>query len=346
VPRFLTWRLPFAIETSIATGISILLAAILAMQSNLFDMPWCLLSAFACAQRDERSNLRESFIIAIQLSFALCLATVIVLLLSSKMAIFAAVSVALLVMGQGLLFYPKSKLVFIFAVFTLGLFCANVPELKWQLLSIFAGAFLTVSINALLFSQPFSTQLQLSLPPLITEAHAYLLAIADAIFLGQGVFTSLKNAEKKMQQMMANVYPNWVFALGFNPNLRGGIRYFMLLFDRLVSGFDTLNTLSLRDINRELLDELTEELRTVIHQNGELLLALRAYFLTNTLSVIPDNLTQDIEKLEKKLKSLVPSHLELLDISPDYLALTAIVVELKEERQWLLQLLNALPTTS
>lgn len=144
----------------------------------------------------------------------------------------------------------------------------------------------------------------------------------------------------------ADIYPEWVYEPGFNPGLRSGFRFFLIYLERVADYYLTLNNLLAEKLNKNLLQDLKEPILQVIDKNNELLTILKNYLDQATFPETHSNYTGDIITLEKEAAQFIPSHLELLDISPDYVNLTATIRNLKDTRETLLQLVSALPNHS
>lgn len=145
--------------------------------------------------------------------------------------------------------------------------------------------------------------------------------------------------EKILEQ---RAYPTWAYEVGFNPGLRAGFRFFLLHLERLIEGLFALRVWVQQPVHLQ-----DEALRVAIHEslqkNEELCAALWHYFANHTYPAFTHDLTTDIESLEKCLQQLVPPKLALLEVSADYVTLTALVRQIKDNRRLLIQLLDTLP---
>lgn len=133
-------------------------------------------------------------------------------------------------------------------------------------------------------------------------------------------------------------YPNWVYETGFNPGLRASWRFMLIHIERLSELYFSLNY---------LLSQNTMKLQAVplaMQKNAELLAILIHYFETKQYQKTESDYTSDITELEIELKQHVPAHLDLIDMMPEYLTLTAVVRDIKDIRNVLLQLVLALPS--
>lgn len=144
-------------------------------------------------------------------------------------------------------------------------------------------------------------------------------------------------------------YPEWVYRSGFNPGLRSGFRHFLIQLEHAADlcismGYWFLSNESLADKV-----ELMPALRQSHKINIDLLMGLSRtmhHHAEKTLRPVNDtnvDFVSDITVLEDALQRLVPSSLELLDMSQEYVQMTAIVRNVKDLREVLLLLINGVP---
>src|SRR5262249_28366471 len=92
------------------------------------------------------------------------------------------------------------------------------------------------------------------------------------------------------------------------------------------------------------IQELKAAMASAMEKNEELLAVLFDYFTHHHITFFSAaDFTSDITTLENTLRNVLPTHLELLDLSPDYVVLTTFVRDIKDIRQILLQLVTSLP---
>ncbi|MFZ2315225.1 MAG: hypothetical protein WAW86_06170 [Gammaproteobacteria bacterium] len=142
-----------------------------------------------------------------------------------------------------------------------------------------------------------------------------------------------------------HVYPEWVFDVGFNPGLRAGFRFFLIKLDQVVETIFSINYLIHRKIAAELMQHLRGNLIETIARNNELVLALVNFFKNGTYIDTNENFTTDMTALEENMQKRIPNDLEALGISPDYIAVTSLVRDIKDMRELLLQLILSLPAS-
>lgn len=146
-------------------------------------------------------------------------------------------------------------------------------------------------------------------------------------------------------------YPEWVYQSGFNPGLRSGFRHFLI---QLEYAADLCCSMDYWLSNNETLagkEALMSALRQSLKINIDLLAGLSRtmhHHADKTPRPVNDtsvDFVSDITALEDVLQRLVPPSLELLDMSPDYVQMTALVRDVKDLREVLLLLANAMPVS-
>ncbi|HLB41462.1 MAG TPA: hypothetical protein VJN02_01180 [Gammaproteobacteria bacterium] len=160
----------------------------------------------------------------------------------------------------------------------------------------------------------------------------------------EGLFEKKLVLEKFLSKR--KIYPEWVFNAGFNPGLRAGFRFFLVHLDQVVELLFTLDYHLHRDLKEEINGTMRELMMKTMKTNHEIFILLIEYFKNNKFDNNQSDYTSDIVKLEKELWGILPSNLELLDLSEDFLILVAFVRNIKDTRRWLLKLLSALPDTT
>jgi len=142
-------------------------------------------------------------------------------------------------------------------------------------------------------------------------------------------------------------YPTWVYHSGFSPGLRSGFRYFLIHLEHAADICCSINYWLLHYDEIEIKGELANFLSESIKINIELLSGLARtmhHYAEKTLRPANDmnaDLVSDITALEGALQRVVPGSLELLDMSDEYIFLTAVVRDVKDFREVLLSLIAA-----
>jgi hypothetical protein len=140
-----------------------------------------------------------------------------------------------------------------------------------------------------------------------------------------------------------NEYPEWVFELGFNHNLRSSFRCVLVQLDRITEAFFSLDYHVRQPMDPELLAELAPHLAVVLARNNELLKIIRGFFAGEVVSNDHMNFTSDITDVYQSMRNVLPASVELLDVSTDYVNLAALARDVIDIREMLLQIVTGLP---
>ena len=218
----------------------------------------------------------------------------------------------------------------------------NQTSISDYLLSIGAGAAIGVVFNQLFFSIRLDKYFFQGVAPLLASLTQYSAILTQSL-IGEASIDLL--AEKKLQIEKSMLfkysrYPNWVYETGFNPGLRAGWRYFLIHLEQVTEIYFSLDLLAHRRMD---VKQLSEFISMSMQKNEELLDMLARYVENQQNVKVASDFTSDMTALEDALRRIVPNQIELLDISPDYMALTALVRTLRDLRGILLQLVMTLP---
>ncbi|TAK77925.1 MAG: hypothetical protein EPO11_01970 [Gammaproteobacteria bacterium] len=198
------------------------------------------------------------------------------------------------------------------------LFSFDFNLLRYQMMEVSIGAIISIICNQFIFPIHFDVEFRQSLIPI------------------------LKVLKEHPQTIPPLDYPEWVYEVGFNPGLRSGFRFFLVHIDWIIELFCSMNYLLARGEQSGLFQELSELIAITQQKNQELFDILIEFFQNNNFTEIHSDFTSDIVALETATRQIIPQQLELLDISADYVTLTAFVRDMKDLRTLLLQLVMAI----
>lgn len=140
-----------------------------------------------------------------------------------------------------------------------------------------------------------------------------------------------------------NEYPEWVFETGFNRNLRSSFRYVLVQLERVTDAFFSLDYHARQKMDEELFAEISPQLAVVLNKNVALLNIIREFFAGEAITQTNENFTHDITEVQQSLRNSLPGSVELLDLSQDYVNMTALARDVIDIRELLLQILTGLP---
>lgn len=130
---------------------------------------------------------------------------------------------------------------------------------------------------------------------------AYFSALSESL---HGASSPLEAARLNLIKEIAlkrGLYPEWVFAHGFNANLRASYRYFLLTMDRVHDAILASHELLSHQIEPGALSDFLPELKSIIRHHLALVEVLIVFFETGTWIDVssPEG---DIVNLEQRLQ--------------------------------------------
>lgn len=302
---------------------------------------WLVLSAFLVSQTTRGTPLRQGLIYFLLIIFAILFSS---LLMFINQPIIQLTLLGIIFIGLSYAAYAlrlqAMRMASYFRIFSILFIIATLapklPEtvIQYRIMDTVLGTLLGLIASQWIFPAKFEQEFREGIMPVLN----YLIACGEAF--------SKNLQEKTVKLPRHNLYkqfPNWIYEVGFNPGLRAGFRFFLINLERIADLFFSLNYLFSRKIDKAEWQPLSNKLIQVMQKNTELLRVLLNYF-NDKKTVIPTiDFIVDIKELEANLQEFAPHNIELLDFSPDYITLIAIVKDVKDMRQLLLQLISALP---
>lgn len=335
---------------AISTALSVLIAFLIVQHFKLDNAEWVVLSAFLVCQGTRGTPLKQGMITL----FVTIAALFISALINAYAEFIIRISIAsVLIMVGGylaFLYFPLTRSRFISLLYfpTLVLIATLEPQYSGimqdsRVLAAILGVMIGMAVTIIFIPMGLENEFRRALIPVIDRLENYSKTLR--IYIGTQEFNR-SNAEKiLLEQSYQKHYPEWVFEVGFNPGLRSGFRYVLVSLDQVIDAMFSLSYHFNTEINSEIINRLKDVLNLTLTNNTDLIGLLLAYFKDKKIPILNHDLTSDVSQLESEVKALLPRHLEFVDMSREYLALAAIVRDIKDIRQLLLQLISALPAT-
>lgn len=350
-----SWLYSFSFRHAVSVTVAVFSAALM---SNYFSMShegWMVVTAFLVSQTTRGTPLRQG----INYFFV----TIIAILISMLMQMYVSDADMLTVFAV-CIFYIASCIIYIkrpltnrtlylLMLFPLVILIAILTPIKYEnavyarfVDAMLGGAIGVVSVQ-LIFPVRFESEFRHGLIPLLVALKNYSRELIDCL-VDDKKRDSLNEKRQLIEsalQSQQGVYPEWVYEVGFNPGLRGGFRFFLVNIERVTELYFSLDCLARSGLDVGIMQELSRPLAESIRKNMELLSVLIEYLSNVNVVTTESSYTSDIAELEETLRRNIPASLELLDISPEYVKLTAFVRDIKDLREILLQLVLALPNS-
>jgi hypothetical protein len=243
----------------------------------------------------------------------------------------------------------KQSIIYLFIIFVVVCLLSsnNMALMRDRALDTVIGGLLGILFSIFVFPVRVYAEFCLGVTPVLQALIDYSQVFSKS-FMHRTHRELLVNKKWQIEVALSNrqgMYPEWVYEVGFNPGLRSGYRFFLISLERVTEIFFSLTYLMGRGVDTALLSDFSADMTNVMQKNEALLQTLISYLTGNKIknASFTEDFTSDMTALEKTLNQFIPGSLELLDISPDYMILTALVRDLKDLRELLLQLVLALP---
>lgn len=217
------------------------------------------------------------------------------------------------------------------------LFVVSLPFFYRLLHDISLGALIGISTQLLLLPRQPEQAFREALVPLLQNYQNYFSGLLQQI--RQKNLSGLKN-ELLEQQLLQ--WPVWVHERGFKRNLQPGYQFFLMKLEQMSEILFALHHLTrlawVTEYGEVLASSLQQCEESVQQFFAGLIMLIKLENLTNPL---PD-LESVVTALEKETYSIVPAHLELLDLRRDYIYLAEWNYCVKDFCKLLLKLAEAL----
>lgn len=335
------------------SGFVLLIAAGVAFFFRFNQSYWLMLSAFFISQSSRGAPLRYSLQTMVLIFLVLLFAAFLLEFLRHEIVIYL-VSGSVFISISYYLFLTrpqiKKNITQFVMIIILLLFAFLLPEqassdLKENVLAVAIGSVIGILGILIFLRLPVEKMFRKGVLELLEKLSQFSETLTQYFLQDDSVKKTLQQKKIALEEALVSmdVYPEWVYELGFNPGLRAGFRFFLIYLERTIEMYFALHYLSRQEIDKQLRDELRGPIAHAMDKNQELLTILINYFASGHLTETTSNFTSDIVALEEKTRQFIPKNIEFLDISPDYITLAAIIRDIKGIRDTLLQLLAALP---
>lgn len=350
------YLMSFNIRHAIAVGVAILIAISLTTYS-FSQEGWMVLGAFLVSQTTRGTPLRQGLIFFVTINIAIIFAAIMMMLLTQPL--YLAALVGLIFVACAFIAYLSQPLshnqFYCLLYFALIILIATlIPsqsqnDLQDRIFDTALGSIIGMVCAQIIFPVKLVKEFSEGIIPILEALRDYTKAWSD-YFAKDGSDLKLVTDKKLLieatLQENRGIYPVWVYETGFNPGLRSGFRFFLVNLERVVETSFSLDYLGGYIAESSLPEDLAYAIANSMQKNEELLDILLCYFRNQTAYETKSDFTSDISTLENVLHQTVPDNLEALNVSQDYLLLTAIVRDVKDLRSLLLQLVMALPKPS
>lgn len=340
-------------KQSLAIGIAVAISVLIQFYFSFSQEAWMVFSTFLVSQTTRGAPLRQSLVFFVLMLIAMMSATILIANIKESSIVNTVICMIFLFASEIIFLNQPSITInswwkIFFPLSLLGALFFVKPNhlMSDRVIDISIGAIIAILCVQFIFRTHFEKKFRQEIVPMLQTLDEYSRALIENFSYEKGshLLEQKKQQIKNIITSQSKDYPEWVYEVGFNPGLRAGFRFFLINLETIIELFFSLHYLSQQQIENTIKQELTQVIVIALEKNRELLQVLHHFFTQNQLADSISDYTSDIKELEIKLHSNVPNDLELLDISPDYIFLTALVRDIKDMRQLLLQLVMAIPT--
>lgn len=173
----------------------------------------------------------------------------------------------------------------------------------------------------------------------------YLMSVADLFFQEshrEEILLHKRNEVERVLQIQQADFPDWVYERGFNLALREGHRHFLLRTEQVGTILLAMHHVARQPVDPALLSLLRQPLTLCIDQTLQIMNSIIVMLDLKTPPAPMPDVVESMQILEAAFRRAVPLSLELLDISPEYVSVSAFIYDLKDLQKTLLKLIEAL----
>lgn len=338
-------RIIFAYPARLAmsASLAVLISMIVGIYFTLNAEYWVALTAFVVCLTSPGASLRQSLIIAALLIIALFAAVFLKSYINNQYIVFTTIAVSVYLTN---LYIPLTNLQFAILTIIPLPFLLYMPNQVSDniLMAIFIGSIIGIVVATVIKFRKIEKEFKYDIAPLVKLICEYTNSLR--IGFQETKFSqdfSLKNQIQNELAAWSKRYPEWIFNTGFNPGLRVGYRYFLIKVDQVVETLFSLSYWFTKTVGQDTMSQCKEAMKKVLQTNLDLLEVLSNFINDKALPTSAGNYLDDISELEAHVASFLPQSIELIDINADGLIISAIIKDLKDIRQSLIQLIAAIP---
>lgn len=336
----------YAFEHSLSVGLAVGVAVIVSHYMSYAHAYWIFLTAYLINQTTRGTPLRQQMVFSFLIVAAIFVASFMFsaglqnTLLQIGVVIFFLVFSLILFLNRPLrsysfiLFLLFPLIVLIAILFPVG----NTRLMHYDLTDALMGVAIGVLIPQFILRVKPNKEFKNAMADTLQLLLDYSQSLTEYLTKPD----TKKNILVRKNKLEQNSQLEWVYEVGFNPGLRSGYRFFLINLEKIVEIFFAIDYLLTQQMHDEISDSLKDKILVVMNRNQELVILLLNYFKDRQMPAPTAELTKDLIELEDVLHREVPENLELLGISPHYVRLAALVRDLRDLRELLLQLISGL----
>jgi hypothetical protein len=208
-----------------------------------------------------------------------------------------------------------------------------------RLYDVCLGALIGIACNFFIFPRRADREFRDSVLAILRAYEAYFVSLMNSIFEKDEVTLEIKKIEVEYQLQQ---FPNWVYAKGFDVGLKEGHQYFLMkLFHVAEILFAMQNAVRCR-YDVEVVEVMRESVMICADKVKTFFNALITVFELKKLKEGVEDFEEQLHDLDTRFQTLIPTHVNLLDMSQDDVLFYEIIYTLNDLRKALMKLGQAL----
>jgi|GEM_PF-1322617 hypothetical protein len=343
----------FYLRQALSVGLTVFVSVIVNSQYSYSGEYWVVLSAFMVSQTTRGTPVRQGMIFFLIMIAAIIVSAFLMTSVEQNQAVYLLLAI-LFVISSYLAFLDRpqaNKTFFLMVYFSIIMLIATLSPIhsgqymQNRVFDALIGAVIGIMGGMIIFPARINEEFTKGIIPILNALNSYSQVMKDSIQgvgrLDEGIIRKKLEVENTLQTQHG-MYPEWVYETGFNRGVRAGLRFFLVNLERITEVLFSMEYILYQDADPLIFQALSDEIANVMSKNQELLGMLIDYFQYNRLTDAKSDFTSDIAELEKSMQRIMPTSLELLEISPARTLITAFVRDLRDLRGLILQLVMAL----
>jgi uncharacterized membrane protein YccC len=218
----------------------------------------------------------------------------------------------------------------------------ELSAIYFRLYDVTLGAMIGIICNLLIFPIHPDAEFRRALIAILRADVNYLAAIFSLLFKEANAEENADEKRNKLMMTLTHQTPLWVYQRGYNIALRPGHRHFLIMTERLEQILFSMHRIARYRFEEPVLLILEPTLQAYLQQASKLVEVIINTLRLEKIHEKVGDLNEELTQLENELKKRTPSPLELLDVSKEYILLAALVADLNDLRNSLINLAEAL----
>jgi hypothetical protein len=220
---------------------------------------------------------------------------------------------------------------------------SSIHLLYMRMYSVALGALIGMLANIIILPDRVDVECRNAFIPILKSYNAYFSALV--IFLLEKNATHAErekiNVEKNLQKL-----PVWVYETGFDLSLQKGYRYFFIRVEQMSEILFAMHHLVRHSFSENVLSVIREPLLQCVLRVEQFIAALITVLELKKLSEGIIDFGEELAAIEDKLKAIVPPMQEAFEEATDSVYLAEFVYCLRDLRNVLLKMTEALRNKS